>query len=54
VAEVEGAGAASVIRSQDVRPSPGVHGKGYKRSQFDEVWARYLPAEIRLPLEEGE
>jgi Protein of unknown function (DUF3631) len=34
------------IRSQDVRPSPGVHGKGYKRSQFEEVWARYLPPEL--------
>ncbi len=34
------------IRSQDVRPSPGVHGKGYKRSQFEEAWTRYLPLEL--------
>jgi Protein of unknown function (DUF3631) len=33
------------IRSDTVHPSPGVQGKGYKRSQFEEVWARYLPFE---------
>ncbi len=33
------------IRSHDVHLPGGVHGKGYQRSQFDDVWARYLPAE---------
>jgi hypothetical protein len=33
------------IRSQGVHPSSEVHGKGYKRSQFEDAWARYLPAQ---------
>ena len=33
------------IRSRDVHPSRDVHGKGYQRSQFEDAWARYLPAE---------
>jgi hypothetical protein len=33
------------IRSDTVHPAPGVQGKGYKRSQFEDAWARYLPAE---------
>ena len=43
------------IRSQDVHPSSGVHGKGYKRSQFEDAWARYLPAQsLCFPPEGGE
>ena len=43
------------IRSRDVHPSRDVHGKGYQRSQFDDVWARYLPAENPfIPPEGGE
>jgi Protein of unknown function (DUF3631) len=34
------------IRSQNVTPQPGIQAKGYKWSQFEEAWARYLPAEI--------
>jgi hypothetical protein len=30
------------IKSDDVRPN-GMHAKGYKRAQFEDVWARYLP-----------
>jgi hypothetical protein len=41
------------IRSQNVTPSPGVQGKGYKWDQFEEVWARYLPAEISPSPPEG-
>ena len=41
------------IHSQNVTPSLGVQGKGYKWSQFEEVWARYLPAEISSPLDQG-
>jgi uncharacterized protein DUF3631/CHC2-type zinc finger protein len=38
------------IHSGDVHPSPSVHGRGYKRSQFEEAWKRYLPApEIEDP-----
>ena len=33
------------IRSHDVHLPGGVHGKGYQRSQFEDVWARYLPVE---------
>jgi hypothetical protein len=33
------------IHSDTVHPSPGVQGKGYKRSQFEEAWSRYLPDE---------
>lgn len=43
------------IRSQDVHPSSGLHGKGYKRSQFEDLWARYLPAQsLSFPLDGGE
>jgi hypothetical protein len=43
------------IRSRDVHPSRDVHGKGYQRSQFEDVWARYLPAENSfVPPEVGE
>jgi hypothetical protein len=41
------------IRSDTVHPSPGVQGKGYKRSQFEEAWARYLSDETTLPGQEG-
>jgi hypothetical protein len=41
------------IRSQNVTPSPGVQGKGYKWDQFEEAWARYLPAEISPSPPEG-
>ena len=30
------------IKSDDVRPN-GVHAKGYQRTRFEDVWARYLP-----------
>ena len=33
------------IRSETVHPSRDVHGRGYKRSAFEDVWARYLPPE---------
>jgi putative DNA primase/helicase len=43
------------IRSVDVHPSRDVHGKGYQRSQFEDAWARYLPAENPLiPPDGGE
>jgi hypothetical protein len=43
------------IRSRDVHPSRDVHGKGYQRSQFEDLWARYLPAENPfIPPEGGE
>jgi hypothetical protein len=43
------------IRSGDVHPSREVHGKGYQRSQFEDAWSRYLPAEnSSLPSEGGE
>lgn len=41
------------IRSQNVTPSPGVQGKGYKWDQFEEAWARYLPCEISPSTDEG-
>jgi putative DNA primase/helicase len=41
------------IRSDTVHPSPGVQGKGYKRSQFEEAWARYLTDETAFPGQEG-
>jgi Protein of unknown function (DUF3631)/CHC2 zinc finger len=41
------------IRSGDVHPSRDVHGKGYQRSQFEDAWARYLPAENPFILPEG-
>ena len=33
------------IRSETVHPSRDVHGRGYKRSAFEDAWARYLPPE---------
>jgi hypothetical protein len=43
------------IRSVDVHPSRDVHGKGYQRSQFEDAWARYLPAENHvIPPKGGE
>jgi putative DNA primase/helicase len=33
------------IRSQTVHPPGQSHGKGYKRGQFKDAWARYVPAE---------
>ena len=33
------------IRSETVHPSRDVHGRGYKRSVFEDAWARYLPPE---------
>jgi hypothetical protein len=41
------------IRSDTVHPSPSVQGKGYKRSQFEDVWSRYLPEETPLPSCQG-
>jgi hypothetical protein len=32
------------IHSQTVHPVGSLHGRGYKRSQFEDVWARYLPS----------
>jgi uncharacterized protein DUF3631 len=43
------------IHSQNVTPHSGLQGKGYRWIQFEEAWARYLPAEIpSLPPEGGE
>jgi putative DNA primase/helicase len=42
------------IRSDTVHPSPSVQGKGYKRSQFEDVWSRYLPEEISSSSQGGE
>jgi Protein of unknown function (DUF3631)/CHC2 zinc finger len=33
------------IRSETVHPSRDVHGRGYKRSAFEDTWARYLSPE---------
>jgi putative DNA primase/helicase len=33
------------IRPETVHPSREVHGRGYKRSAFEDAWARYLPPE---------
>jgi hypothetical protein len=41
------------IRSGDVHLPGDVHGKGYKRSQFEEAWSRYLPAETVISASEG-
>jgi hypothetical protein len=41
------------IRSGDVHLPGDVHGKGYKRSQFEEAWARYLPDETGTSSPEG-
>jgi hypothetical protein len=42
------------IRSNTVHPSPSVQGKGYKRSQFEDPWSRYLPEEISSFSQGGE
>jgi putative DNA primase/helicase len=31
------------IRSEDVHLPGDIHGKGYKRTRFEEAWSRYLP-----------
>jgi hypothetical protein len=41
------------ICSETVHPSRDVHGKGYKRSRFEDDWARYLPAENPSSFPEG-
>jgi Protein of unknown function (DUF3631)/CHC2 zinc finger len=33
------------IRSRTVHPKSGSHGRGYDRSQFEDVWKRFLPEE---------
>jgi hypothetical protein len=42
------------IRSGEVHPSRDVLGKGYKRSQFEEAWSRYLPDETTTSSQGGE
>ena len=43
------------IGSQTVHPATDVHGRGYKRSQFEDAWSRYLSPEIPSePPQEGE
>jgi hypothetical protein len=42
------------IRSDTVHPSPGVQGKGFKRTQFEDVWSRYLPEETPSSGQGGE
>jgi Protein of unknown function (DUF3631)/CHC2 zinc finger len=42
------------IRSMDVDLPGGTRGKGYRRSQFEEVWAIYLPKETPSSAEGGE
>jgi hypothetical protein len=37
------------IKSGDVHLPGDIHGKGYKRSQFEPVWAAYLPEDLPLP-----
>jgi hypothetical protein len=39
------------IRSDTVHPSKDVQGKGYKRTQFEDVWARYLTPKPTPPSE---
>ena len=41
------------IRSGDVHLPGDIHGKGYKRSQFEEVWARYLADDTATSSQEG-
>jgi hypothetical protein len=41
------------IHSQNVTPSLGVQGKGYKWHQFADAWARYLPTEISSSSDKG-
>ena len=36
------------IKSGDVHLTGDIHGKGYKRSQFEAVWAAYLPEDLPL------
>ena len=35
------------IRSEEIHPANGRHGKGYKRVRFEESWERYLSAQTR-------
>jgi hypothetical protein len=42
------------IRSCDVHLPGDIHGKGYKRGQFEEAWARYLPDDAPSSPQEGE
>ena len=42
------------IHSQNVRPPNEPQSKGYKRSQFEDAWARYLPPENSFAPEGGE
>jgi Protein of unknown function (DUF3631) len=42
------------IRSVDVDLAGGTRGKGYRRSQFEEVWTIYLPKETPSSTEGGE
>jgi hypothetical protein len=35
------------ISSGDVHLPGDIHGRGYKRTQFEDAWSRYLPAEGR-------
>jgi hypothetical protein len=37
------------IKSVDVHLPGSIHGKGYKRSQFEAVWAAYLPEDLPSP-----
>jgi hypothetical protein len=41
------------IKSGDVHLPGDVHGKGYKRSQFEPEWAAYLPDDVPLPPNSG-
>jgi putative DNA primase/helicase len=41
------------IHSETVHPPGGPHGRGYKRTQFEDAWGRYLPPEIPSPSSEG-
>jgi hypothetical protein len=40
------------IQSQTVHPSKDVHGRGYKWSQFQDPWARFIPSDV-FPASEG-
>ena len=39
------------IKSCDVHLPGNIHGKGYKRSQFEPEWAAFLPKDLPLPPE---
>jgi len=41
------------IKSGDVHLPGDIHGKGYKRSQFEAAWASYLPEDLPFSSEEG-